>query len=302
MTRQYRLPTRQYSFLLSLHPPLYIIMNFNPDQQEQLQPDLPIEPSMDENAYRAAIAALQQQLLEMQQTVLRPPHEPKVPINKPPVLKEKMKNEDVDNWIGQIRNWIRMQEEFLFHRSLTEYEKVRLVSSYLEGDPFDCWMESVETFTLEQQFAEINRRYTDLDWMETKKARFDSMRQKGSARAFARDLQTLSRKLDPIPSDEQLIRRFRDGLREDVRNALDIQLVRPTSVPTQEYVLRAIANDDVLYRHHRKGQLNTKPEQLNAISEKKGKGKGKGKRDLSKVTCYSCNKTGHYKSDCPSKK
>jgi hypothetical protein len=270
-------------------------MNFNPNQQDPLQPSMPIEPGMDENAYQAAIAALQQ-------ANARPHSEPKVPINKPPMLKERMKNEDVDNWISQVRNWIRMQEEFAFRRPLTEHEKVRLVSSYLEGDPFDCWMESIESSTLEQQFAEINRRYTDLDWMETKKARFDSMRQKGSARAFARDLQTLSRKLDPIPSDEQLIRRFRDGLREDVRNALDIQLVRPTSVPTQEYVLRAIANDDVLFRHHRKGQLNTKPEQLNAISEKKSKGKGKGKPDISKITCYSCNKKGHYKNDCPSKK
>jgi len=167
-------------------------------------------------------------------------------------------------------------------------------------------METIDTNNLEQQFTEINRRYTDLDWMEIKKSRFDTMRQKGSARAFARDLQTLSRKLVPIPSDEQLIRRFRDGLREDVRNALDIQLVRPTSVSVQEYVLRAIANDDVLYRQHRKGQLNNKPEHLNAIREKKDKGKGKGKkdfkRDLSKVTCYGCNKVGHYRSDCPSKK
>jgi len=48
----------------------------------------------------------------------------KVSINKPPMLKEKMKNEDVDNWISQIRNWIRMQEEFSFHRPLTEHEKV----------------------------------------------------------------------------------------------------------------------------------------------------------------------------------
>jgi hypothetical protein len=286
-------------------------MNFNPGPADLLQDEEMAQQGQTPDQLHATILMLQQRLqeqealqaaMQQQQANPRPLYEPKVPINKPPVLKERMKNEEVDNWISQIRNWIRMQEEFVFRRALTEYEKARLVSSYLEGDPFDCWMESVESSTLEEQFAEINRRYTDLDWMETKKSRFDTMRQKGSARAFARDLQTLSRKLDPIPSDEQLIRRFRDGLREDVRNALDIQLVRPTSVPTQEYVLRAIANDDVLFRHHRKGQLNTKPEQLNAISEKKSKGKGKGKPDISKITCYSCNKKGHYKNDCPSKK
>jgi hypothetical protein len=32
------------------------------------------------------------------------------------------------------------------------------------------------------------------------------------------------------------------------------------------------------------------------------KGKGKGKRDMSKVTCYSCNKKGHVISRCPYKK
>jgi hypothetical protein len=41
-------------------------MNFNLNQQDPLQPGMPIEPGMDESAYRAAIAALQQQLQEMQ--------------------------------------------------------------------------------------------------------------------------------------------------------------------------------------------------------------------------------------------
>lgn len=236
---------------------------------------------------------------------------PKVPVNKPPVLKERMKNEDVDNWISQITNWIGLQETFVFRRPMAENEKVRLVSSYLEGDPFDCWQEGIATKSFAQQLDEISKRYTDLDWMNMKKQRFDSMKQKGSTRVFARELQTLSRKIVPAPPNEYILRRFRDGLRMEVRNALDTQLVMPDNTEPRQYVLRAIAYDDVLFRNRRnEEQLNAMPlEQLNAMSEKKkgkgkgkGKDKGKGKRDASKVTCYGCNKVGHYKNDCPSKK
>ncbi|KAG9663980.1 hypothetical protein KCV03_g9823, partial [Aureobasidium melanogenum] len=235
----------------------------------------------------------------------------KIPIHDPPVFKERMKNEEVDNWVTQIENWIGLQESFNFERPLTDLEKNRLVSSFLEGDPFEFWRQDLATSTFAGQIAIFRNRYTDLDWMEIKKRHFEKMRQTTSARAFVRELQTLARKLDPVPSPESIIRRFRDGLREDVRNALDIQLCMPANTSPDDYVMRAIAFDEVQFRQRRQNRdesLNATVESLNAMNErKKGKGsgknasKGKGKRDPLKVTRYACNKPGHYANECRSK-
>lgn len=252
-----------------------------------------------------------------QQVATVPGPSGKLDFHKPPVLDDRSKNEEVENWIGLIRNWLHLTEMFTFRgRVLTDSEKNRLVSTYLKGDPFETWQRGADFNTFDRQIDMIQKRYVDLDWMETKKQRFESMRQRNSARAFARDLQTLAYKLDPIPSDEQFNRRFRDGLKANVREAMDTQLIRPADVSSETYMVRAMAYDEVFFKQHRRHEeekLNAMPtEQLNAMNDKKGKGKagqGKGKKgkgtgnkDRSKVTCYGCNQTGHYKNECPSKK
>ena len=103
------------------------------------------------------------------------------------------------------------------------------MSSYLKGDPFNYQQEGIFNRSFNSNMLKIKKRYTDLDQIETKKQRFKSIKQKGLAQAFVRDLQTLSRKLSPIPSRAQQLRRFRDGLRANVREALDTALIMPNN-------------------------------------------------------------------------
>jgi hypothetical protein len=72
-----------------------------------------------------------------QQVATVPGPSSKLDFYKPPILDDRSKNEEVENWIGLIRNWLHLTKMFTFRgRVLTDSEKNRLVSTYLRGDPF----------------------------------------------------------------------------------------------------------------------------------------------------------------------
>ena len=209
----------------------------------------------------------------------------------------------------------------------TEPSKVLYAMQYLQHDPRDAWwvhydnmrqaddlnFDDFSNFLLNELSDPINR---GLDTA----MRYHSAGQRKDQNvcSFTTYLETLEAQLEPY-SENHRVQHLYAKLRPEIQTAItDFHQVPSTRselislAMTLERNLqrkgalrapdkRAAGDADRPSKRHRPAMQQRKGSPHRAQSER-GKRDRRAQRDVSEVTCYNCNKKGHYSTTCPDKK
>lgn len=118
-----------------------------------------------------------------------------------------------------VDEWLRNFERAARMCSWSDEDKLQQVEDYLAGAAHD-WYESREvgaTSTWEQFREKIQAAFQGLDTLLKLKAQLDSRRYQAeeSIQAYAYNLKNLCRKVNPLMDEQEIVKRFIQGLPED---------------------------------------------------------------------------------------
>jgi len=177
---------------------------------------------------------------------------------KPATYTGIVENDACENWCLSILRWIKLQERFKRNgEPFDEFEKIQMVGCFLSGTAQTWWRREEKRcddgdigalLTLDLFLEGLRSFYSPADNQEVRQRRFETKQQSAGAQAFIRDLQAIARLLEPIPSDMEIARKIRMGLKERVRRQLDINNNTPSNMALNDYIRQAISVDTTLFR------------------------------------------------------
>lgn len=245
----------------------------------------------------------------------------RVPMRKPEPYRNKSIKEHTD-WITRA--------DLIFQQAPTVYvdgfRKIIWASQYLEGEVRDRWLNWWTGMTATEQQRTTWEEFVDFlaNELDDPVARLTTAHEKyaeakqregQSARTFLTYLETLETQMDPYTEQQKLYHYF-SRLRRDLRLAItDHNLIPQTrrelcSLASKlEKNLQAKRSKPLADRV----TLPRKPEKKSSKDEKKRDDARKGvpfkaaagptpkkvTKDLTHITCYACDRTGHYANNCP---
>jgi hypothetical protein len=177
------------------------------------------------------------------------------------------RNEMCDRWTLEAQTWVHNQEAFEMGRSMTEDEKIAAVGSYTTERAQSVWLywarlrtqgnPDVPT-TLYGFLLVLRKHFSPPDAAVRRRRRFETARQTGTAQEFIFRLMDIRPLLEPIPSDEEMIRRIFNGLKDNIRYRVNAFPSVPTHlVDYQAFVIRVDESEYHQHiRHQNHGSLN----------------------------------------------
>ena len=151
---------------------------------------------------------------------------------------------------------------------MTEDEKLAVVGSYTSSHVHSLWQTELDRRerreigaidSLEDMLRLVVRNYSPSDAFESRRQRFEEMRQEGPARVFIQKLRELGYLLRPPPTDDEIKRRIRAGLRQNIKNELSLMAVRLDPLELPEFIAQIVRVDEILFKRTHRGHFNLAP-------------------------------------------
>lgn len=157
---------------------------------------------------------------------------PTAGLKEPPKYSGYREGDAAKVWLIQVDRWIDARET-LAHRTLSDKERIALVTSYLEKSaaawwnlsyqaavdrpdefpPIETWKEWKDVFTI--QFGDVRTQ-------EQRRDEFDLLRQLGTVQAFRHAIDSRRLYLDPRPTNADCLLLFKRGLKTHIRNRIEL--------------------------------------------------------------------------------
>ena len=167
--------------------------------------------------------------------------------------------------------------------------------------------------TENELYTKLQQNFGDIHSVERRREKYESLKQMGSVQDFAKKLKHSVLFLDPIPPAYEILRRFQNGLRSDIRAKMDEFYGDIKSL--DEYIRKADDIDRTLYKikqSERKKESNEKssgnsPEQGRSYAMNSAVPSPKRDPDGHKTwckdnkACFTCGSKKHYAKECPKK-
>lgn len=230
----------------------------------------------------------------------------------------------------ELDNWVFAVEQYLELVSIEETKKVALLSTFLVGEALLWFRSEFQGLTLAQRAALnwnevlllLKNYFRPPNMQDTLMDQWVSLRQTSSVSNYVAALRALQLQL-PALTREQVLDKFVRGLRP--RTKIEIKLRAPQTI--DEAISLADRYDRIVYGYNDSTHLDTSmgaspyqtdPDamQIDAVQiqgntrrpqrpqqrpmNQKPQIQTGPIRDMTRVTCYNCNKTGHYAKDCRS--
>jgi len=247
-----------------------------------------------------------------------------LPIGMPRCFKGSRTNDACEHWCMEMHAYLR-RWEVLTGYTLTPSQAVEVVAGNLSEEAATWWSNFL--FNVEQglegqgaakpsneteMYGLLRKTFDDIHGPERRREKYESLKQVTSVQAFANELKHCVLFLDPRPPSYEILRRFQQGIRSDIRTEMDKYHSHIKDLT--EYINKA---DDIDRTFYRLKQQRPKIYSDNSsYTRTKGQGRSfaisnampnqknnpNGFRDWcrSNNACYSCGSISHQRSNCPS--
>lgn len=229
----------------------------------------------------------------------------------------------------ELDNWVFAVEQYLSLVTLEEEKKTMLLSTFLVGEALLWFRTSIRTLEPEERLnlqwtavlQQLQAYFRPPNAIDTLMDKWVSLRQTTSVSNYVAELRALQLQL-PALTREQILDKFVRGLRP--RTRIELKLRAPPTV--EDAITLADRYDRIVYRSnnsmHLDSSINASPYQshhhqdpdamqLDAIQVKPARRQlpqrkpqqlsgPNQQRNMSSITCYNCNKQGHYARECKS--
>ena len=217
---------------------------------------------------------------------------------------------ELNMWIQDIQDYIQVGTARGAFR--TEQEKIRLAASYLTGEAKLKWSvakqysertndESQKINTFERFLEHVRKANTDWNEQDRIRRKYMNLKQRRSVSEFATELLLLANQLVPVPSDTEILERFKYGLQERIQ----IELARVFDPPRDVHAFVELC-DRIDKRTYGYRFIYSRDHSFNALRSERSEHRNlpaKGTPEWTKLCqkenrCLECFKVGHRKAEC----
>jgi hypothetical protein len=211
--------------------------------------------------------------------------------------------------------------ETLTGKSLSNEQAVEYISQYFSDAALTWWttlvfnaqqgipgMDVQKPTTENELYIKLRENFGDIHSVERRREKYESLKQTGSVQDFANKLKHTVLFLDPIPPAYEILRRFQNGLRPDIRAKMDEFHGDIKSL--DEYIHKADDIDRTQYRlkqAERKQDTGQTPEHGRSyamgspVPSPKTDPAGYKTWCKNNKACFNCGSKQHRAKDCPKK-
>lgn len=243
-----------------------------------------------------------------------------LPLIPPRVYKGERKDNACEQWCMDMHSFMRRYET-LTGKSLSDEQAVEYIAQYFSDAALNWWTTLV--FNAQQNipglnmqkptseselYSKLRSNFGDIHSVERRREKYESLKQTGSVQDFANKLKHTVLFLDPIPPAYEILRRFQNGLRPDIRAKMDE--FHGDVKTLDEYIHKA---DDIDRTQHRIKQTERRKEADQAPEQ--GRSYAIGSQIPSQKTdsvgyktwcknnraCFLCASKKHQAKKCPKK-
>jgi hypothetical protein len=127
-------------------------------------------------------------------------------------------------WTKEAALWLRRYKE-LTRANISETQGIHLLADGLEGKAKNWWLQrqaaadegfEILPISVEGFLADVRQEYQELQAEESRRDRYEKLTQTGTVQAFVSKIRDVVIHLNPRPSEYEMLRHFRKGLREDI--------------------------------------------------------------------------------------
>jgi len=211
--------------------------------------------------------------------------------------------------------------ETLTNKTLSNEQAVEYISQYFADAALTWWTtllfnarQGIQGLNVQKPanenelYTQLRENFGDIHSIERRREKYENLRQTGSVQDFANKLKHTVLFLDPIPPAYEILRRFQNGLRSDIRAKMDEFHSDIKSL--DEYIHKA---DDIDRTQHRIKQSERKkdtgqsPEHGrsyaigSAVPSLKTDPEGYKTWCKNNRACFTCGSKKHRAKDCPKK-
>jgi len=254
-----------------------------------------------------------------------PPVDPAViktqlPLISPRVYKGERKDNACEQWCMDMHSFMRRYET-LTGRTLSNEQAVEYISQYFSDAALTWWttllfnvqqgiqgLDIQKPATENELYLKLQENFGDIHSVERRREKYENLKQTGSVQDFANKLKHCVLFLDPIPPAYEILRRFQNGLRSDIRAKMDEFHSDIKSL--DEYIHKADDIDRTQYRlkqSERKKDANQNPEHGRSyaigsqVPSPKTDPEGYKSWCRNNQACFTCRSKKHRAKDCPKK-
>jgi Retrotransposon gag protein len=241
-----------------------------------------------------------------------------LPLIPPPIYKGERKDNACEQWCMEMHSFMRRYET-LTGKFLTNGQAVEYISQYFADAARTWWttlifnvkqgiLNAKKPATENELYSKLQENFGDIHSAERRREKYESLKQTGSVQDFANKLKHTVLFLDPIPPAYEILRRFQNGLRSDIRAKMDE--FHGDIKTLDEYIHKADDIDRTMYRlkqSERRKDANQSPERGRSyamgsqVPSPKTDPEGYKTWCKNNKACFNCGSKKHRVKDCPKK-